>query len=104
MDKSRGAHSLLTEVSVMAWVKDHNPGGIEKLRQALIGGEIRGERANVAMSYLRSIDALREHAEMAVRDELYLREVRAAERAVLWSRIACLIALVALVRSFWPGG
>lgn len=101
MSKSRDSHSMLTEESVMAWISDHNPGGADKLREALSRGEFRGERALMAVHCLERVDALSELAEKAVKDALYIREVRAAERAARWAQLSCVVSVVALAVAIW---
>lgn len=98
-------HSLLTHESIAAWVAENNPGGIDKLRLALHQGSIRGEQALSCMKFLRTHDALREAAEKAVRDALYLREVRIAKTAARWSFMACVVSMIALavsLKDYWP--
>lgn len=101
MSKSRNSHSMLTEESVIAWISDHNPGGVDKLRLALSRGEFRGERALMPLHYLQRMDALSEHAEKAVKDALYIREVKAAERAARWAQLSCAVSVVALAVAIW---
>lgn len=94
-------HTLLDDDAVWAWIVEHNPDGAEKLGFALHAGQITGEEALVCTRFLRTHAALKEAAEKAMKDTMYVRSVQAAEKSARWAFWAFVVALGALALSLW---
>lgn len=99
-------HSLLTDESIEAWITENDPGGLQKLIEAVVLGRLTGARRRYVDAYL---DRKREASSAEAKNlehDLQMRNVRAAESSavsardsVKWAKTAAVMAGLALLMS-----
>lgn len=91
-----GKANLLDDAGVEAWISEHEPDGLAKLRKELELGSIAGVRARAATEYLNRhvrMHAAVAEAQRVAREE---RAVKAAEDAAKASKDSARAAAIAI--------
>jgi len=103
-------YDLTTELGVIGWIADNEPGGLDKLRDEVVNGYITGD---ACVTYVKHWLARHDQAALY---KLQQRSTGAAETsaeaakdaaesaklAARWAIFSALIAAAALIVSAWP--
>jgi hypothetical protein len=86
-----------TPESVAAWVQVNEPGGLEKLRAAVMIGTIVGTSRNVAIAFLDKHDRDEAAIERAAQSKATREAVEAAQSSAKWTAFAAIAAALGAI-------